>query len=237
MTHILVYVYLLARLTSICKTHNEELNSLEEAKDPDRILNFYLESRSLINSFNQIYSVPILVFLCSNFVLFVFIFNMKGHDIIVQIATFIYTGYFLLQMFLIFLSGEHFKNATSEYFDILLTQNPMLSNPQTRYLAISLDVLKPRLCVYAGNYLELNLGTFFTSICFNDESSGDKAPSIRTVFNWFNEFKLGKINLEDEPRSGRPPTTIRSNNYVSAVREKCGHWIGSNQDIINDNLK
>ncbi|UYV63510.1 hypothetical protein LAZ67_2004380 [Cordylochernes scorpioides] len=27
-------------------------------------------------------------------------------------------------------------------------------------------------------------------------------------FNWFNEFKFGKPNLEDEPRSGRPPTAV-----------------------------
>ncbi|UYV84315.1 hypothetical protein LAZ67_X001826 [Cordylochernes scorpioides] len=37
---------------------------------------------------------------------------------------------------------------------------------------------------------------------------GDKALSIRKVFNWFNEFKFGKTRLEDEPRSGRPPTAV-----------------------------
>ncbi|UYV84046.1 hypothetical protein LAZ67_X000971 [Cordylochernes scorpioides] len=28
------------------------------------------------------------------------------------------------------------------------------------------------------------------------------------VFNWFNEFKYGKTNLEDAPHSGRPPTAV-----------------------------
>ncbi|UYV83878.1 hypothetical protein LAZ67_X000489 [Cordylochernes scorpioides] len=37
---------------------------------------------------------------------------------------------------------------------------------------------------------------------------GDKAHSNRTIFNWFNEFKFGKTNLEDEPRSGRPLTAV-----------------------------
>ncbi|UYV84195.1 hypothetical protein LAZ67_X001493 [Cordylochernes scorpioides] len=37
---------------------------------------------------------------------------------------------------------------------------------------------------------------------------GDKAPSIRIVFTWFNEFKFGKIKLEVEDRSGRPLTIM-----------------------------
>ncbi|UYV67866.1 hypothetical protein LAZ67_5002302 [Cordylochernes scorpioides] len=35
---------------------------------------------------------------------------------------------------------------------------------------------------------------------------GGEAPSIRTVLFWFKEYKLGKANLEDEHRSGQPPT-------------------------------
>ncbi|UYV85187.1 hypothetical protein LAZ67_X004870 [Cordylochernes scorpioides] len=37
---------------------------------------------------------------------------------------------------------------------------------------------------------------------------GDKTPYIRTVLTWFNEFKFGNTNLEDELRSGRPPTGV-----------------------------
>ncbi|UYV84955.1 hypothetical protein LAZ67_X004093 [Cordylochernes scorpioides] len=31
---------------------------------------------------------------------------------------------------------------------------------------------------------------------------------MKIVYKWFNEFKFGKINLEDELRSGRPPTAV-----------------------------
>ncbi|UYV84106.1 hypothetical protein LAZ67_X001197 [Cordylochernes scorpioides] len=72
---------------------------------------------------------------------------------------------------------------------------------------------------------------------------GDKAPSIRTVFNWFNGFKFGKTNLEDEPCSGRSQKAV-TQEKIELVRfllredrrimyqqliEKCGHWIGRNQ--------
>ncbi|UYV69265.1 hypothetical protein LAZ67_6003030 [Cordylochernes scorpioides] len=42
---------------------------------------------------------------------------------------------------------------------------------------------------------------------------GDKAPSIRTVFNCFNEFKFRNTNLEDEPRSDRPPTAVSQEKF------------------------
>ncbi|UYV84851.1 hypothetical protein LAZ67_X003713 [Cordylochernes scorpioides] len=70
----------------------------------------------------------------------------------------------------------------------------------------------------------------------NHKKLGDKAPSIRRVFDWFNDFQFGKTNLEDEPHSALPPTA-RLKNYILAVREKCGHWIGSNQTIIDDHIK
>ncbi|UYV70380.1 hypothetical protein LAZ67_7002789 [Cordylochernes scorpioides] len=78
-----------------------------------------------------------------------------------------------------------------------------------------------------------------------------KAHFIRTVFNWFNEFKFGKPNLEDEPRSGRPPTAMTQENielvrYILREYRKITYQhleksvgIGSAaiNTIINDHLK
>ena len=40
------------------------------------------------------------------------------------------------------------------------------------------------------------------------EAFGDKVPSKHTVKRWFLEFKREITSLEDEPRSGRPPTAV-----------------------------
>ncbi|UYV62698.1 hypothetical protein LAZ67_2001609 [Cordylochernes scorpioides] len=42
---------------------------------------------------------------------------------------------------------------------------------------------------------------------------GDKASSIRTVFDWFNEFEFGITNLENEPRSGQRLTAVTQNKF------------------------
>ena len=47
---------------------------------------------------------------------------------------------------------------------------------------------------------------------------GDKAPSYRTVKNWFNEFNYERRVLKDEVREGRPKTAVVSEN-IDAVRE------------------
>ncbi|UYV85039.1 K02A2.6-like [Cordylochernes scorpioides] len=61
---------------------------------------------------------------------------------------------------------------------------------------------------------------------------GDKAPSIRTVLNWFNEFKFGKTNLEDEPLSGRPPTgvTQEKNELKKEEKKTCNELAGRDQE-------
>ena len=44
------------------------------------------------------------------------------------------------------------------------------------------------------------------------------APSKATIFRWYNEFKRGKNSCEDDPRSGRPSTSVTDEN-IDAVRE------------------
>lgn len=39
------------------------------------------------------------------------------------------------------------------------------------------------------------------------EAYGDKAPSSQFVSKWALRFRRGRTSLEDDPRSGRPPTT------------------------------
>lgn len=56
--------------------------------------------------------------------------------------------------------------------------------------------------------------------CFDRLHSafGDEAPSVQTIYNWFNEFKRGRRSLRDESREGRPKTAVVPEN-IDAVRE------------------
>lgn len=56
--------------------------------------------------------------------------------------------------------------------------------------------------------------------CFDRLHSafGDEAPSVQTIYNWFNEFKRGRRSLKDESREGRPKTAVVPEN-IDAVRE------------------
>lgn len=47
---------------------------------------------------------------------------------------------------------------------------------------------------------------------------GDEAPSLRSVSNWYNEFKNGRNSLEDGFRKGRPKSAVLPET-VDAVRE------------------
>lgn len=47
---------------------------------------------------------------------------------------------------------------------------------------------------------------------------GMDAPSKATICRWYNEFKRGKNSFEDDPRSGRPSTSVTDEN-IDAVRE------------------
>lgn len=46
---------------------------------------------------------------------------------------------------------------------------------------------------------------------------GDQAPSDRTVLNWFHEYQQGNLKVEDDPRSGRPRTSVNEQ-MIDAVR-------------------
>lgn len=47
---------------------------------------------------------------------------------------------------------------------------------------------------------------------------GDSAPSERTIYRWYNEFKFGRSSVADEFREGRPSTAITSEN-IEKIRE------------------
>lgn len=56
--------------------------------------------------------------------------------------------------------------------------------------------------------------------CFKSLSStfGDEAPSLASVYNWYNEFKRGRRSLKDESHEGRPKSAVVPEN-IDAVRE------------------
>ena len=45
------------------------------------------------------------------------------------------------------------------------------------------------------------------------EAFGDLAPSHATVFNWFTEFKRGKMSFEYEERSERPLMAVTEDKH------------------------
>ncbi len=50
------------------------------------------------------------------------------------------------------------------------------------------------------------------------EAFGDDAPSKATVNNWFNEFKRGRLSLEDEAHPGRPTDAVTPENVRLVAR-------------------
>ena len=66
--------------------------------------------------------------------------------------------------------------------------------------------------------------------CFDEPNSlfSHKAPSNRTMRNWFNEFNCERRSLKDEFREGPPKTTIVPEK-ADAVRELIrGLWTDEN---------
>ena len=56
--------------------------------------------------------------------------------------------------------------------------------------------------------------------CFErlNAAFGDKVPSKTTIYNWFAEFKRGRIGVSDEPHGHRQKTAVVPEK-VDAVRE------------------
>lgn len=79
---------------------------------------------------------------------------------------------------------------------------------------------------------------------------GSAAPSVRTVFNWVDQFRTGKKDVEDQKRSGRPktPNTRRLTKVIDdmvkedgrlTIREICdrtGGTVGTVSRILHDEL-
>lgn len=47
---------------------------------------------------------------------------------------------------------------------------------------------------------------------------GESAESKSTVYRWIDRFKTGRTSLEDDPRSGRPSTSVNERN-ITAVED------------------
>ncbi|GBP55243.1 Putative uncharacterized protein FLJ37770 [Eumeta japonica] len=47
---------------------------------------------------------------------------------------------------------------------------------------------------------------------------GDEGPCKTTIYNWFAEFKHGRVNLSDELRNGRPSSAVNNKN-IDTVRD------------------
>lgn len=79
---------------------------------------------------------------------------------------------------------------------------------------------------------------------------GESAPSDRTVYKWFNEFKRGRTSTEDEQRSGRPndvvtPEIVRKIHEIvladnrlkiDEIVEKVGISHGSVSNVLHEHL-
>ena len=50
------------------------------------------------------------------------------------------------------------------------------------------------------------------------EAYGDQAMSRARVFEWHRRFREGEEDVEDKPRSGRPPS-LKTDENVEAVRQ------------------
>ncbi|GBO14153.1 hypothetical protein AVEN_265739-1 [Araneus ventricosus] len=64
---------------------------------------------------------------------------------------------------------------------------------------------------------------------------GVEAVSKKCVFEWFKRFRDGKENPEDEPRSGRPPTSTTPDN-IEGVRRLSLRMIAEELKISLDSV-
>ena len=47
---------------------------------------------------------------------------------------------------------------------------------------------------------------------------GDLSPDKTTVYRWFNEFKWERASIDDDRRSGRPPTAVNESNVCDVKK-------------------
>ncbi|GBO02755.1 Putative uncharacterized protein FLJ37770 [Araneus ventricosus] len=80
---------------------------------------------------------------------------------------------------------------------------------------------------------------------------GVEAVSKKCVFEWFKGFRDGKEDLEDEPRSGRPPTSATPDNiegvrwmleddlrlYLRRIADELKISLDSASNIIHEHLQ
>jgi [histone H3]-lysine36 N-dimethyltransferase SETMAR len=80
---------------------------------------------------------------------------------------------------------------------------------------------------------------------------GNIGPSYATVKNWYRQFNRGKFELEDDPRPGRPCTSVTEENIatikqmiteerhltVHQIHEHLGISVGSVHEILRDHLQ
>lgn len=70
-------------------------------------------------------------------------------------------------------------------------------------------------------YIKIRCKLAITPVDIHNElvlALGDSAPSYRTVARWASEFNNGREDVKDDPRSGRPVTTVTTAN-IERIRE------------------
>jgi hypothetical protein len=81
-------------------------------------------------------------------------------------------------------------------------------------------------------YYDFNRKLSFTESHQNlVQAFGVSAPSLSTVTYWFCVFQHGRVDLKDEPRSGRPATGVTPENIEKArslILEKRQYYSSGN---------
>src|SRR5262245_55612988 len=62
---------------------------------------------------------------------------------------------------------------------------------------------------------------------------GQCAPSLVTVRHWIREFKEGRENLNDNPRSGRPREAVTAENVLKIQNEVNKHPNATSQHLAD----
>ncbi|KAF8774482.1 hypothetical protein HNY73_017028 [Argiope bruennichi] len=62
------------------------------------------------------------------------------------------------------------------------------------------------------------------------ETFGNEAPTEKTIYNWFAEFRRGRASVSDESREGRPKISSQSKEHRCCAQDECeiGHVTDKN---------